>query len=70
MKNKIQQEQTKRTKTEKENIRFLRYLLFKLRCRVVSLLAQMFQGLAHRRAGNFDHASERVVHFQDNKNRC
>jgi hypothetical protein len=36
MKNKIQQEQTKRTKTEKENIRFLRYLLFKLRCRVVS----------------------------------
>ena len=41
--------------------------LFKLRCRVVSLLAQMFQGLAHRRAGNFDHASERVVHFQDNE---
>jgi hypothetical protein len=30
-------------------------------------LAQMFQGLAHRRAGNFDHALERVVHFQDNK---
>ena len=27
-------------------------------------------GLAHRRAGNFDHASERVVHLQDNKNRC
>ena len=31
------------------------------------LLAQMFQGLAHWRAGNFDHASERVVHFEDNK---
>ena len=43
--------------------------LFKLRCRVVSLLAQMFQGLAHRCAGNLDHASERMIHFQDDKNR-
>ena len=82
MKNKIQQEQTayrgginprqtlvlrgkqRQQRPKKENIR---YLLFKLRCRVVSLLAQVFQGLTHRRAGNFDHASERVVHFQDNK---
>ena len=35
--------------------------------RPANLLPQMFQGLAHWRAGNFDHASERVVHFQDNK---
>ena len=35
MKNKTQQEQTERTKTEKKNIRFLRYLLFKLRCRAL-----------------------------------
>src|SRR5438045_9547472 len=34
-----------------------------------ALLAQMFQGLAHRRAGNFDHASERMIHLQDDKNR-
>ena len=34
------------------------------------LLAQMFQGLAHRRAGNFDHAAERVVHLQNDKNRA
>jgi len=43
--------------------------LFKLRCRVVSLLAQMFQGLAHRCARNFDHAVQGMVHLQDNKNR-
>ena len=30
----------------------------------------MFQGLVQRRARNFDHAVERVIHFQDNKNRC
>ena len=34
-----------------------------------NLLAQVFQGLAHRRAGNFDHALQRVAHLQDNKNR-
>ena len=34
----------------------------------VSLLAQMFQGLAHWRAGNFDYAVQRVAHFQDHKN--
>src|SRR5437868_3539940 len=32
------------------------------------LLAQMFQGLAHWRTGNFDHAVQRVAHFQDHKN--
>src|SRR5260370_584799 len=38
--------------------------------RIGSLLAQMFQGLAHRRAGNFDRALERVAHLQDNKDRA
>ena len=36
----------------------------------IFLLAEMFQGLAHRRAGNFDHALQRVVHLQDDKNRA
>src|SRR5437660_2126755 len=36
--------------------------------RPANLLPQMFQGLAHRSAGNFDHAVQRVAHFQDHKN--
>jgi hypothetical protein len=35
----------------------------------LSLLAQMFQSLAHRCARNFDHAVQGMVHLQDNKNR-
>ena len=34
------------------------------------LLAQMFQGLAHRRTGNFDRTLQRVIHLQDNKDRA
>jgi len=35
-----------------------------------NLLPQMFEGLAHRCAGNLDHALQRMVHLQDNKNRA
>jgi len=69
MKNKTQQEQTERT--EIKEISLLTLLPpVQTRHRTIALLAEMFQGFAHRRAGNFDHALQRVVHLQDNKNRA
>ena len=64
MKNKTQQEPTERTQMKEI---FLLTLLPPVRTqrRTVSLLAEMFQGLAHRRAGNSYQSADRAGTARD-----